>query len=61
MLYRKYFKLCQRKFREYVTITLIINTVDVWRLELGYLCTSHLFGYHYSRNSYPLVEHKVEK
>lgn len=53
MLYRKYFKLCHN--------TQIINTVDVWRLELGYLCTSHLFGYHYSRNSYPLVEHKVEK
>lgn len=39
----------------------IINIVDVWRLELGYLCMSYLFGYYYSCNSYFLVEYKVEK
>lgn len=38
MLYRKDYKLCQSKFREYVMIiTLeIINTVEVWGLELRY-------------------------
>lgn len=35
MLYRKDYKLCQSKFREYV-MTRIINTVEVWGLELRY-------------------------